>query len=84
MAERKIKMNLLGHETEVTEVGIVAKDERMAEYKLEDGSVIRFIAYPTSVVRLDGQFNADGMPLYIVLNSPITAVVSAPDHLKRK
>ena len=85
MPERKFKMVLLGHETDVTEVNIVEKkNERMAEYTLEDGSLIRFIAYPTSVIRLDGQYNPDGTPIYLVLNQPLTTVVSTPDHMKRK
>ncbi len=77
-------MPLLGHDTEVTEVDIVERDERMAEYKLEDGSVIRFISYPTSVVRLDGQHNPDGTPIYLVIASPVTVVVSAPAELKKQ
>jgi hypothetical protein len=85
MPEKKRKMNLLGHETEVTDLDIVEKkNERMAEYTLEDGSVIRFIAYPTAVIRLDGQYNPDGTPIYLVLNQPVTTVVSSPEHLKRK
>jgi hypothetical protein len=81
---RKLTMNILGHDTEVTEVEIEDKKEKMAEYRLEDGSVIRFIAYPTSIVRLDGQYTPEGLPLYLVLSSPITTVVSARDDLKRK
>lgn len=84
MTEKRRKLNLLGRDTDVTEVNIVEKDERMAEYKLEDGSTIRFIAYPTAVLRVEGQYNADGMPLYIVMNAPVTAVVDAPENLKRK
>ena len=85
MPEKKRKMTILGHESDVTEVDIVEKkNERMAEYTLEDGSVIRFIAYPTAVIRLDGQYNADGSPIYLVLNTPVTSVVSALDNMKKK
>jgi hypothetical protein len=85
MPEKKRKMALLGHETDVTEVDIVEKkNERMAEYTLEDGSVIRFIAYPTAVIRIDGQYNPDGTPIYLVLNQPLTTVISSPDNMKKK
>ena len=54
-------MNLLGREAEVTEVDVVEKKgERAAEYTLEDGAVIRVTTVPTSVVRIDGQYNSDG------------------------
>lgn len=84
MLEKRRRMRLLGHDTDVTEVDIVEKvAERMAEYKLEDGSIIRFMAVPTSVVRLEGQFNEDGTPIYLVMSAPVTTVVFAPEGLKK-
>lgn len=82
MPEKKIKLPLLGREMDATEVGILKKTEQMAEYELEDGATIRYISYPTSVLRLDGQYNPDGTPVYLVLGSPVTAVVNVPDNLK--
>lgn len=82
---RKKTMKLLGHETAVTVVDIVERKERgPAEYTLEDGSIIRFSAVPTEVMRVDGQFNNDGNPIYIVTNGVVVNVVHAPDDLKRK
>jgi hypothetical protein len=77
-------MMLLGHETDVTEVDIIEKvTEKMAEYRLEDGSVLRFMALPTSILRLEGQFNEDGTPIYLVMSAPVTRVVSSPQELMR-
>lgn len=81
---KKRKLPLLGHETEVTEVDIIQKTESVAEYVLEDGSVIRFAAVPTAVLRVDGQFNADGNPLYLVLNGTVVTVVSSPEELRKR
>ena len=77
------KMTLLGHETDVTEVDIVQRTEQFAEYTLEDGSVIRFAAIPTAVLRLDGQFTGDGNPLYVALHGSAVTVLSAPENLRR-
>jgi hypothetical protein len=81
---KKKKIPLFGHEAEVTEVDIVEKKDRAAEYSLEDGSVIRFTTVPTSVLRLDGQYNADGTPIYLVLNQGVVTVVSSPEELRKK
>lgn len=81
---RKKRIPLLGHDTDVTEVDIVERRDRAAEYTLEDGAVIRFTTVPTTVLRVDGQFNADGTPVYLVLNQGVVHVVSAPDDLMKK
>jgi hypothetical protein len=83
MAERKRKLKLFGHDSDVTDVDIVARTEHVAEYTLSDGAVIRFTAVPTEVIRIDGQWNADGNPIYIVMNGTVTTVVSAPENIRR-
>ncbi len=74
---------LLGHDTPVTEVDILERKDHVAEFKLEDGALIRFTAVPTAVLRLDGQYNADGNPIYVVLNGTVVTVVSAPEELRK-
>jgi hypothetical protein len=81
---KKRTLPLFGHEMQVTEVDIIEKKERPAEYTLEDGSVIRFAAVPTAVLRLDGQFTGDGNPVYLVLNGTVVTVVSAPEELRKR
>ena len=65
---RKMTLNLTGHEIPVTELAIVERRERglAVECTLEDGSILRFMAVPLEVHRLDGQFNDDGSPAYVV------------------
>lgn len=85
MASKTRKMMLLGQEMTVTEVDIVARPrEHVAEYHLEDGSVIKFTAVPTAVLRLEGQWSPDGSPMYLVLNGTIVTVLESPPELHRK
>ena len=81
MAKRKVKV--FGHDTEVEDVDILERKEHLAEYNLADGAVIRFTAVPTMVVRVEGQWNAVGDPIYIVYNGTVTTVISAPDDIRR-
>ncbi len=76
-------MRLLGKEVEVTEIEIIEKRDRAAEYRLEDGSVIRFTTVPTAVIRVDGEYNSDGTPVYLVTNQGVVTVVEAPPELMR-
>jgi len=80
---KKKTMQLLGHEAEVTEVDILEKRDRAAEYTLEDGSIIRFTTVPTTVLRVEGQYNADGTPVYLVVNQGVVTVVSSPAELMK-
>jgi hypothetical protein len=84
MPETKKKIPLLGREAEVADVPIVKSNEPWSEYELEDGSVVKFKSVASSVLRIEGQYNADGTPIYIVLSSPVVIVVSASDKLRKK
>jgi hypothetical protein len=84
MPETKKKIPLFGHETAVADVPITKSTEPWSEYELEDGSVIRFKSVAASVLRFEEQYNADGMPIYIVLSSPVVVVASAPENLRKK
>lgn len=57
--------------------------EHWNEYLVEDGSLVRVKLVATEIVRLDGQYDQEGNPVY-VLNSTNVLVVAAPDDLKRK
>ena len=69
---------------EVTELEISERKDRAAEYQLEDGSILRVNYVPTSVLRLDGQYNADGTPIYVVTNGVVVTPIQVPDELKKK
>jgi hypothetical protein len=78
MAEIKKKLNVFGHEVDVTEVPIVELVEYFNQYKLEDGTVLKVKGVATTAVRVDGQYLPDGSPIYIVYMNPVTSVQSSP------
>lgn len=57
--------------------------EPWQEYQLIDGSTIRLKAIVSEIWRVDGEYDAEGNPLYAV-KSQVFSSVHAPEHLKRK
>jgi hypothetical protein len=84
VAETKTTLKLLGKNVPVTEVPITSRKELPAEYELEDGSFLRIAAPVTTVYRLDGEFDAEGNPVYFVKNGIAVNVVHAKDEVKKK
>jgi hypothetical protein len=82
--ETKATLNFLGREISATEVPIVERREIPADYRLEDGSVVRFATVATAVYRLDGQYDAEGNPIYFIKNGTVVTVLSADPATKRK
>jgi hypothetical protein len=78
MAEKKRKMPIFGQEVDVVDVPITKAVEHFNEYELEDGSVLRVKSVATSMIRIDGQYTPEGKPVYIVMTTPATSVVSSP------
>jgi hypothetical protein len=82
--ERKKTVDLPGlGRVEVTEVGFRTSGEYWNEYLADDGTVIRIKLIVTDVLRLDGQYDQEGNPAYVVKSSNVTSI-SAPDELRRK
>ncbi len=57
--------------------------EHWNEYFLEDTTVLRVKLVATEAIRVDGYYDQDGNPLYI-LNSTNVMVASSPEDLKQK
>lgn len=79
---RKKKIRIGDALVDATEVGFRPAGEHWNEYLLDDGTVVRIKLVVTSVVRVDGQFDNDGDPLYMV-NSTNVMGVSSPEDLRR-
>ena len=56
--------------------------EHWNEYLLDDGTVVRMKAVVTEIVRVDGHYDPEGNPAYIVFSANVTHV-DAPDELKK-
>lgn len=56
------------------EIEILDTKERWSEYRLADGTVLRLRPVMIAVFRADGQFTADGDPVYNMKSTLITDV----------
>lgn len=57
--------------------------EHWNEYLVEDGSIIRTKLVATEVIKVDGKYDEQGNPLY-VLHSTQVLWVDSPDDLRRE
>jgi hypothetical protein len=83
----KTKIALPGGQTvEGEEIETVdnASTERWSDYTLSDGAVIRIKTVVSSIVRLDGQYDGEGNPIYVIKSTPAVVVKSVPDAVKRR
>jgi len=83
MAETRTKIRLFEQDVDVVEVSITERKETPSQYELEDGSTIRFSAVATVVYRVEGQWDADGSPIYLVKTGQSVTVVNAPEKVRR-
>jgi hypothetical protein len=85
MSERPTTATLPGGKVvDAVEVPIEESLERWSELKLEDGSTLRVKMAVISVSRIQGMWDPQGNPFYMVNMSPVMAVVEAPEHLRKK
>ena len=71
-----------GRDVDGLEVRFRSNHEEWNDYTLEDGSNIRMKAVVSEIVRLDGEYDAEGNPVYLVKSTNVL-VIKAPDNLKR-
>ena len=57
--------------------------EEWSEYVLEDGTVVRLRPVAIDMLRLEGEFDPQGNPVYVV-NAQQVVAVSAPDELRKE
>jgi hypothetical protein len=77
MAEQKKTIKVFGNDTIVVDVTVVKSEEHFNEYELEDGTVLRVKHVPHTILRVDGQYDSNGKPVYIVLATPVASVLSS-------
>lgn len=83
MAETKTRVPLLGQMVDASEVPIITRDENSSTYTLEDGTTLRFRSVALSVIRLDGQFDGEGNPIYLVKNGVLVTPITVPESLRK-
>lgn len=77
------KVRFQGRDVDGIELKFKSIHEEWNEYDLEDGTTIRLKAVVTDIVRLNGEYDQEGNPVYIVKSGNMM-VVKAPDELKKK
>lgn len=83
MADKKTKVPMPGGKiVDAVEVEVSESTERWTEIKLSDGTAIRIKPVVLSALRIEGEYDQEGNPVYqIKANQVMTA--SSPDHLKK-
>jgi len=77
------KVPFQGREVDATEIEFQTRKEDWNEYQLMDGSVVRMKLVVSEIFRLEGEFDAEGNPVYHIKSANV-AVVKSPDTLKRR
>jgi hypothetical protein len=72
--EVKVKVTLNGQTVDAADVPITQTEERWNEYKLEDGTTLRVKFVVGSIIRVNGQYDPEGNPVYMIKGN----VVSVP------
>ena len=83
MENRKVKINFNGQQVDAELVEVTQAGERWNEYLVEDGTILKVKLVLTNVYRIEGQYDAEGNPLYVLQSTNVTSV-SAPQELRRK
>ena len=81
--ERRKKIMWKGNEVEAVELHFQTGTEHWNEYLVDDGTVIRQKTVASEILRIDGEFDNDGNPIYIVKSASLVAV-SSPENLRKK
>lgn len=81
---KPIKMTMPGIGlVDAIEVGVSESTERWTDITLEDGSVLRLKSVVLGAIRIEGQYDMEGKPVYSLKINQVMVVVSAPDHLRK-
>lgn len=65
------------------EMSFQPSGEHWNEYLCDDGSVVKLKTVVTEVLRLEGEYDSEGNPVYVVKSANVVTV-SAPDNLRKK
>ena len=78
----KVISPLSQREVEAVEVDFEAVAEPWVTYKLSDGAILKVKIVVTGVVRLEGEHDHVGNPIYSVASTNVIRVTNAPKDLK--
>jgi hypothetical protein len=79
----KRKLNVGGQEVFGESVEFETEKESWNVYILHDGTTLKLKAVLAEIFRVDGVFDPNGQPLYVVNANPVMSV-DAPEQLRQK
>ena len=74
MDDRRRKVPFGKETVDATVMSVQEGGEHWNEYLLGDGSVIRMKTVVTEVLKLDGKFDPEGHPIYMIKSAQVVAV----------
>ncbi len=75
-----MKVNYNGREAEATPVDVVQSNEKWIDYLLDDGAVIRFKPVLKKALRIEGELDPEGNPVYMMQHANIMSVSTPPNQ----
>ena len=82
MAHEKVMINFGGRQVQATPVDVNQSSEKWNEYFMEDGTVLKMKLVLKKVFKVEGEFDPEGNPVYVMQSTNVTSV-SAPGNLKK-
>ena len=82
MAQEKVTINFGGRQVQAIPVDVNQSGEKWNEYLLEDGTVLKMKLVLKKVFKVDGEFDPEGNPVYVMQSTNVTSV-SAAGHLRK-
>jgi hypothetical protein len=79
---RKVRLAQGQPELDAIEMPFQNVAEHWNEYLLQDGSVLRLKSVVTDVLKLDGKYDAEGNPIYVLKSAQVVSV--SPSERARK
>ena len=78
-----MKVPFKGQMVDGDEVTFTILDENWNRYQLHDGSEVRLRIVVSDILRIPGEFDEEGNPVYIIKSKNFTAV-SSPENLRQQ
>lgn len=72
--ENKVTLKLGGREVQAIPVEVNQASELWNEYLLEDGTVLKMKLILKKVMRVEGELDAEGNPVYVMQSTNVSSV----------
>lgn len=82
MSRRKKVRDQFGRIVEGISVDVVESIERFSDVKLKDGTILKTKLSVLEAVRVDGEWDQEGNPSYVLRHNNVVSVVESPPELR--